>query len=159
MMKTPHRFLRVVALAILLTLGTNDLAMATSSRSAGDYSLSTGPRFQLTSNKVHKNVRYTFTLVNGSSREILIRDVGRGGAGLQLLKTAGWTKTQMIRPHKSMRETLSFHVSNCSKVPKGSWPLTMEASWKLSKWRLVSLQPVSPGSLEWQTFLADSVCS
>jgi hypothetical protein len=153
-----NRLLRTTALIALLTLGASGPAMATGSRSANSYDLSTGPTFQSGGDRIHRNVTYTFTIVNGSSRDVLIRRVGQSGPGLKLLIPSGWEDTRTIRPHKSISETVKFHVSNCAKVPKGTWPLTMDASWNTGTWQRVSLQLTTAGPLQWQKFIADSVC-
>ena len=159
-----------VSLVAVLTLGTGDLVMATGFPSASRYALSAGPTFQAYGDRIHRYVSYTFTLVNGSSRKILIRKIGQNGPGLQLLVPSGSGKTQKlvppsgvgttqtVSPHKSIRLTVWFHVSDCAKVPKGSWPLTMDVAWSTSKWQRVNLQIASAGSMRWQKFIADSVC-
>lgn len=160
----------IVSLVAVLALGTGDLAMATGFPSASKYDLSTGPTFRSYGDRIHKYISYTFTLVNGSSREVLIRKIGQNGPGLQLLVPSGSGKTQKfippsglgtthtVPPHKSIRLTVWFHVTDCAKVLKGSWPLTMDAAWSASKRQRVNLQISSAGSMQWQNFIADSVC-
>lgn len=159
MMKSQSHLCQVGVLTVILTLGTCGLAMAAGIHSASDYSLSTGPRFQTTGDRTHKNVSYTFSLVNGNSRDVLVRDVGQSGPGLQLIVPSGWGKTRTVLPHKSMNLTVTFHVSDCVKVPTGSWPLKMQVAWKAGKWQLVNLQMTNAGSMQWQKFIANSVCS
>jgi hypothetical protein len=165
------RLLRIGALAAVLTLGVSDLAMAAGIRSASDYFLSTGPTYQMYGDRIHRYVSYTFSLVNGSSRAVLIRKVGQNGPGLQLLvpsgsgmtqkliPPSGLGKTHTVLPHKSIRLTVWFYVSECAKVPKGSWPLAMDAAWRTSTWQRVGLQMQSAGSVQWQRSLTGFVCS
>lgn len=109
---------------------------------------------------VHRNVNYTFTIGTGSSREVLVREFGRCGPGLQLLIASGWRTTRIIAPHKSIGVTLRYHVSKCAKVPNGDWPLKLEVSWNGKAWHTITVQMNNsgPGSLEWQKSIADSVC-
>lgn len=171
MTKAQCRFLLIGALAGVLTLSTGDLAMATGIRSADDYFLSTGPTYQAYGDRIHQYVSETFTLTNGNSRDVLVRRIGQNGPGLQLLVSSGSGKTQklippsgpgktrIVPPHKSIRLTVWYHVSDCAKVPKGSWPLTMDVAWSSGKWQRVGLQMPSTPSVQWQMALTGWVCS
>jgi len=160
----------VTSLLAVLILGTGDLAMAAGTRSADSRFLSTGPDFQTYSDSGHKYVSETFTLVNGNSREILVRKIGQNGPGLQLLVPSGSRTTQKLIPpsgsgathavlrHKSIRLTVWYHVSDCAKVPRGSWPLTMDVAWTAGKWQRVRLQMPSNSSVPWPRSLTNLVC-
>ena len=160
----------VVSLVAVLTLGTGNLAMASGISSANDHFLSTGPTFQMSGDRIDKYVSETFTLVNGNAREILVREIGQNGPGLQLLVSSGSGKTQklippsgpgrtqFVPPHKSIRLTVWYYVSDCVKVPKGSWPLTMDIAWSSGKWQRVSLQMPSDPSVPWPRSMTDFVC-
>jgi hypothetical protein len=147
-----------LALALVLTLSTADLALAAGIRSASGYNLSTGPAFRVTGDTIHRNASYTFTLVNGSSREVLVRNIGQVGPGLRLLVPSGGEKNRTVLPHKSISVTIEYHVSDCATVPTGSWPLTIDAAWKAGKWQRVSLQLLNAGSMQWQKFIAHAAC-
>lgn len=159
----------VVSLVTALILGAGNTAMASGIRSANDYSLSTGPTYQKSGDRIHRYVSETFTLVNGNAREILIRKVGQDGPGLQLLVSSGSGKaqkltaptgpgrTKIVPPHRSTRLTVWFRVSDCVKVPRGSWPLTMDVARNSGKWQRISLQMPS-GSVPWPRSMTDSVC-
>ena len=120
----------VVSLVVLLALGTGNPAMAARTRSSSDYSLSTGPTYQMSGDRVHKYVSETFTLTNGNSREVLIRMIGQNGPGLQLrvpsgsgttqklIPSTGMERMQIVPVHKSIRLRVWYHVSDCAKVPK-----------------------------------------
>jgi hypothetical protein len=161
----------ILILASLQIFGTADLAMATGNLSANIYGLTTGPTFQSYGDRIHRYVSYTFTLVNGSSRDVDVRHIGQNGPGLQLLVAVrsgtgsklvpltGLGKIQIVPAHRSIRLTVWFHVSNCTAVPKSFWPLTMDAGWSTKKLQRVSLQMSSASSLQWQKSLSDSVCS
>ena len=160
----------IFALVAVLTFGSVAPVMAAGYQSASKYALSTGPTFQTYGDSIHKYVSYTFTLVNGSSRQVLIRKIGQNGPGLQLLiasRSGGrqtlspksrTRTTKKVLPHKSIRLTVWFHVSDCAKVPNGDWPLAMDVSWNARTWQRVNLQMTSAGSMQWQKFIADSVC-
>jgi len=159
----------VVVLVAVLTLGVGNVAMASGIRDADAYFLSTGPTYQMSGDRIHKYVSETFTLVNGNAREILVRKVGQNGLGLQLLVSAGSGKaqkltapsgpgrTKVVPPHKSIRLTVWYHVSDCAKIPKVSWPLTMDVAWSSGRWQRVSLQMPS-GSVPWPRSMTDFVC-
>ena len=161
----------IASLIAVLTLGTGNVAMAAGIRSANDYFLSTGPTYQVSGDKIHEYVSETFTLVNGNSREILVRKIGQNGPGLQLLVSSGLGKsqklippfgpgkTQSVPPHKSIRFTVWYHVSDCAAVPKGSWSLTLDVAWRSGKWQRVSLQMPSDPSVPWPRSMTDFVCS
>ena len=164
----------VVGVILILTslqiLVTGVPAMASGFPNANTYGLTTGPTFQTYADPVHKYVSYTFTLVNGSSRDADIRQIGQNGPGMQLLVSVGSGmasklvpptgpgRIQTVLAHKSLRLTVWFRISNCATVPKGSWPLKMDVGWSTQKLLRVSLTMTSAGSLQWQKFLADSVC-
>lgn len=160
----------VVSLVVLLALGTGNPAMAARIRSASDYSLSTGPTYQMSGDRVHKYVSETFTLTNGNSREVLIRMIGQNGPGVQLrvpsgsgrtqklIPSTGSGKMQIVPPHKSIRLRVWYHVSDCAKVPKGSWPLTMDVAWSSGRWQRISLQMPSGASVPWPRSMTDLVC-
>ena len=164
------RLFRTGVLAAVLTLSASNLVSAAGIRSASHYFLSTGPTIQGFGDRTHKNVSETFTLVNGNSRIVLVREIGQNGPGLKLLVSSGSGTTQKliarsgpgttqrIPPHKSIRLTVWYHVSNCAKVPKGSWPLTMDVAWNSGKWRRVSLQMPSGASVPWPRSITDWVC-
>lgn len=157
-------------LVCALALSTVNLVTAAETRSANDYFLSTGPGYELYGDSSHKYVSETFTLVNGNNRSILIRKIGQNGPGLQLLvpsgsgksqklvSPSGMGKTRTVSAHKSIRLTVWYHVSQCSKVPKGVWPLTMDVAWHASKWQRVSLQMPSDPAAPWPRYLTDLVC-
>jgi hypothetical protein len=147
------------ALVGLLVLVVSTSASAISTRSEGFYFLSTGDSFQINSDSAHRNAGYTFTLETGSSREVLVRDIGRSGPGLQLQKPTTLRQTRVIPPHESISITLHYHVSSCAKVPKGDWPLELEVAWKSGKWYRVKVQMLNAGlSLQWQKSIANGVC-
>lgn len=94
--------------------------MVAGAKSAAGYSLSIGATYQMTGDRVHKFVSYTFTLVNGTSREVLVRQFGRNDPDLALpVPTGTGTKqkliapsepeqTQIVPPHESLRLTIWF---------------------------------------------------
>jgi hypothetical protein len=161
----------VVTLVAVLTLGTGTLALADGVRGASDYFLSTGPTYSMSGDRVHKYVSETFTLTNGNSREVLVRRIGRNGPGLQLLVSTGSGmnqklappsrpgKTRIVPPHKSIRLTVWYHVSDCAKIPKGPWPLTMDVAWSTAKWQRVNLQLPSVPTVPWPRSMTDWSCS
>jgi hypothetical protein len=168
-LRSKSRLIRIGSLAVLIILGASP-AMATGIRSADTYFLSTGPTFQMFGDRLHKDVSYTFTLVNGNSRKVFVREIGQNGPGLELLvpRRSGTTQrllppsepgvTHALQAHKSIRLTVWFHVSNCATVPRGSWPLTIDVAWSSGKWQRVGLRMTSGLSVQWQKSLADLVC-
>jgi hypothetical protein len=152
-----------VSLVAVLTLGIGNLAMASGIRSANDYFLSTGPTFEVRGDRIHKNVSETFTIVNGNSRTVLVRQIGQNGPGLQLLiphkliPLSGAGPTHKVPPHGSIQLIIWYHVSDCAGVPKGSRSLTMEVAWTSGKWQRVSLQMPS-GPVPWPRSMTDLVC-
>jgi hypothetical protein len=158
MSKAICRFLGVVVLVVGLILGTVDLSTASSGQNASRFNLSPGRTFQTTADRIHQNVSYTFTLVNGSSREVFVRKFGANGPGLKLLVPHDWTNLRTIGPHKSIGVTVRYHIGDCNEVPRTPWPLPLEVSLKTGKWQLASLHLLSAGSIQWQKFLADAVC-
>jgi hypothetical protein len=165
-----RRLIGIGTLVIVFAVSTGSPVMAAGNRSASVFLLSTGSTYQMSGDRIHKYVSYTFTLLNGSSRQVLVNKIGQNGPGLQLLvpsgsgmtqklvPSSGPGKTQTIPPHKSIRLTVWFRVSDCATVPKGSWPLTMEAAWSSGKWQRVSLGLTSGLSVQWQKSLANLVC-
>ncbi len=168
--KSKRYLVRAVAFVLAFSLGGVNLALAAGTPSASIFSLSTGPKTQTTSDRVHKLVSFTFTLVNGESREILIRQVGQNAPGLQLLipigtgtkqkliPPSGPGKTRAIPAHKSILLTVWYHVSDCAKVPKGPWPLTVDLAWSSGKWQRAALQMPS-ASVPWPRSVTGFVCS
>ena len=168
-LKSDRRLIRIGSLAVMIILGASP-AMATGIRSADTYFLSTGPRYQMFGDRLHKDVSYTFTLVNGNSRKVFVREIGQNGPGLELLVPRGsGTNQRLLRPsepgvthqiqaHKSIRLTVWFHVSKCATVPRGSWPITIDVASSLGKWQRVGLRMTSRPSVQWQKSLADLVC-
>jgi hypothetical protein len=153
------RFTALAALVLCPTFGTSaSLAAASNIRSAADYGLSTGPTFQSTGDKSDKDVRYTFTLVNGSSREIRVRIIKQSGQGLSLILPTRSILTRTIHSHQSISMTINLHVRNCSEVQNSTWPLTIDYSTNSINWQVVELAMTSAGDLQWQKFLANSVC-
>lgn len=160
----------IVSLVVILTIGASNLAAASGTRSASNYSLSPGPNFQTYADVGHKYVSESFSLVNGNSRKLLVRGIGQSGPGLQLLiptgsgvaekliPPSGPGMTKTVPPHKSIRLTVWLHVIDCAKVPKGSWPLTMDVAWTSGKWQRVSLQMPSGRLAPWPRSLTDLVC-
>lgn len=160
----------VVSLVAVLTFGAVNLAVAAGIHNASDYFLSTGPTYQEYGDSVHRFVSETFTLTNGNSREVLVRGIGRNGPGMQLrvssgsgsaqklLPPLGPGTTRIVPPHKSIRLTVWYHVSNCAKVPKASWPLTMDVAWSSGKWQQITLQVPSGPSVLWPRSLTSLVC-
>ena len=165
-----RRLAKVAALVTALVLSTVNMADAAGTPSASKYSLSTGPTYQSTGDKVHRFVSFTFTIVNGNSREIRIRQIGRNGPGLQLLVPAGSGMNQKFIPptgpgvtrvipaHKSIRLTVWYRVSDCAKVPHGSWPLAMNVAWSSGQWQQVALQMPS-AYVPWPRSITGFVCS
>lgn len=163
------RRFQVGALAVALTLSAGSAAMAAGVRRASAYFLSTGPTVHLYGDRIHRDVRYDFTLVNGNARSVLVRTIGQNGPGLELLvprgsatgrlvPPAGPGPTYAVRAHASIRLTVLFHVSDCAAVPKGSWPLTMDVAWSPGKWQRVALPLAPRGSVPWPRSLVAFVC-
>jgi len=169
-LKSNRGLFRIGVLAIALTVGVSSFAMAAGIRSARAYFLSAGPTFQMYGDRIHKDVSYTFTLVNGNSRRVLVRKIGQNGPGLELLvprgtgtmqklvSPSGPGTTHTIQAHKSIRVTVWFHVSDCATIPRGSWPLMMDAAWSPGNWERVGLQMTGGLSVQWQKSLANLVC-
>ena len=165
-----RRHIRIGALAVMLALGAGSSVAAAGIRSASTYFLSSGSTIQMSGDRIHKDVSYVFTLVNGNARKVFVRGIGRSGPGLELLVPRGSGTTMRLDPpsgpgtthtvpaHKSIRLTVWFHVSDCSTVPRGSWPLTMDVAWSPGKWNRVGLQMTSGLSVQWQKSLANLVC-
>ena len=160
----------VVSLVVVLALGTGNPAMAAGIRSASNYFLSTGPTYQMSGDRVHQYVSETFTFTNGISREVRIRMIGQNGPGLRLrvpsgsrttqklIPSTGSEKVQTVPPHKSIRLRVWYYISDCARVPKGIWPLTMDVAWSSGKWQRVSLQMPSGLSVPWLRSMTDLVC-
>jgi hypothetical protein len=154
-----RRTVTALLLLSVLTLVTAVPAFAAGTPNAGTYFLSTGRNFHTYADTVQRNVSYTFTIETGSSHEVLLREFGRSGPGLQLLISSTWRTTRIIAPHKSISVTVRYHVIDCAEVPGGNWPLKVEASWNGGEWHVITVQIPSAGLGEWQKSIADSVCS
>jgi hypothetical protein len=144
-------------LAMLTSLAAGPASASPHSQTAGDYFLSTGPSFQESGGVTHHNVTLTFSLETGASREVFIRDVGRSGPGLQLVKPSWWRTMQVIPPHETIVETIQYHISDCAKVPKGNWPLQLQVWGGAGKWHVITVQ-MAAFTDQWQQSLADFVC-
>lgn len=143
---------------------------AAGSHSASSYALSTGPTFGVFGDKLHKNVSETFSIVNGNSRQVFIEKIGKNGPGLQLLVASGFGKTRKLEvpsgarriyripAHKSLRITVWYHVTDCAKVPTGSWPLSLDVAWNSENWRRVNLQISATPSVPWPKSMTRWVC-
>ncbi len=168
--RLPARLAALAALAAAFALSTVNFAAAAGTPSASIYSLSPGPKTQTTSDRIHKIVSYTFTVVNGNSRRVLLRRIGQNVPGLELLvpngsgtkqnliPPSGPGKTHVIRAHMSITLTVWYRVSDCANVPKGPWPLAMDVAWSSEKWQRVALQLPS-ASVPWPKSLTSFVCS
>ncbi len=160
----------IVPLVAVVTVGSVNLAMAAGVRSASDYSLSTGPTYQLSGDRIHQYVSETFTLVNANLRRVLVRTIGQNGPGLQLRVLTGSGTTQKliprrgpgtmyaVPPHESIRLRVWYHVTDCAAVPKGRWPLTMDVAWRSGKWQRVTLQMPRGLVAPWPRSMTDFVC-
>lgn len=160
----------LLLLVAVLTLGAVGAAVASGTLNANNYLLSMGPTFQMTGDRVHENVSYTFTLINGNSSNVLVRGVGRSVPGLELLVPTGSGmkqklipltgpgKTQIVPPHGAIRLTVWYHISDCAKVPKRSWPLTLSAAWGSERWQSVSIS-VPSGAVPWPRSVTEFICS
>ena len=171
-METPRRpTVSVTVLVVVgVALGAVNLAMAAGIPRASRYFLSTGPTYQLSGDRVHKYVSETFTLVNGGSRQVLVRRIGQNGSGLQLLVTEGSGKTQTlipstgsgptrsIPPHASLWLRVWCHVTDCATVPRGRWPLILEVARRRGEWQRVSVSMPSGPSVPWPRSMTDLVC-
>ncbi len=151
----------LVTLVAVLSIGASVSAAATRTRSASYYFLSAGPSWSTFFDPHHHNFTEMFTLVNGNSRDAYVRRVGSNGPGLQLLNTpVQRSNIETILPHRSVRLVVSFHVSNCALVPKGSWPLTMDFAWRVTgTWHRISLQMESGPSSPWPRSETASLCT
>jgi hypothetical protein len=159
-----------VVLVVGVTLGAANLATAAGIPSARRYSLSTGPTYQLSGDRIHRDVSETFTLVNGSSHRVLVRRIGLNGSGLQLLAAegSGTTRTlipstgsgptRSIPPHASLRLRVWYHVTDCATVPKGRWPLTLEVARDRGRWQRVRVSMPSGPPVPWPRSMTDLVC-
>jgi hypothetical protein len=157
--KLAHRILILGAFVASMCSGASQVAGASSSgRSASDYGLSTGPIFQSTGDKLDMDVSYTFTLVNGSSQNVRVRVINENGRGLAVIVPPHSNETRDILSHRSIKETIDLHVSSCGAVRNAPWPLPIEVSSSSNGWRVVSVDMTSAGPLQWQKFLANSVC-
>ena len=168
--KFHRRFVMSIVLTAVLTLEIVSVAAAQGAQSINNFSLTTGATYQMTGDRLHKYVSYTFTLLNGDSREVLVREISRNVPGLQslvptgskmdqkLIPSKGPGIAQLVPPHKALRLTVWFYVSDCANIPKVSWPLTLYAAWRGGKWQRVRIQ-ISSGSVPWPRSLTSFVCS
>jgi hypothetical protein len=148
--------IRTVTVLAVVTLASTTAAYAIGTRSAGDYHLSN--QGEIVFIHVGRNVNFTFTLETGSSREVLLRDIGQSGPGIQLRTSSGWSTTRVIAPHKSITVTLKYRIIDCARVPKHDWPLRLEARWESGKWYSISVQITTFEGIPWQTYIAETVC-
>jgi hypothetical protein len=150
----------LLLLPSVLALVTSAPTLASGAPNGETYFLSTGGDFGIYADTVHRNVSYTFTIETGSSHEVLVREIGRSGPGLQLLIPSTWRTKRVIAPHKSISITIRYHVSDCATVPGGDWPLRLEASWSGGVWHMITVQMPNFGTSapEWQKSIGDSVC-
>ena len=166
-----RRMLTLALVSYVAIFGSGTSAAAAKIRNASDYFLSTGPTSQSTVDVQHRNVSETFSLVNGNSRNVYVRRIGADGPGLVLRKSTGAAltggltlptgpgMTWTVPPHQSIQLAVSFHVSDCSKVPKGAIPLTLDVAWRLGNWHRVSLQMPSEPLSPWPRSLTSLVCT
>ena len=167
--KSQGRLPVLALLVVIFTLGTVNVAIASGAQNANNYSLSTGSTFQMTGDRVHKNVSYTFTLINGNSSDVLVRDIGHSVPGLELLVPTGSGmkqklipptgpgKAKIVLPHGAIRLTVWYHISDCAKVPKSSWPLTLSAAGESGNWQRVSIS-IPSGTVPWPMSLTAFIC-
>ncbi len=161
---------RICVCASGITFLACTAVFAAEGQSASSYSLSTGPTFEVYGDKLHRNVSETFSIVNGSSRQVFIEKIGKNGPGLQLLVASGSGKIKKLEvpsgtrriyrlpAHKSLRITVWYHVTDCAKVPTGSWPLSLDVAWNSENWRRVNLQMPGTPSVPWPKSMTRWVC-
>lgn len=146
-----------IIILVLNSIG-NAPAIALGLRSASQYDIYSGNSFQTYSDKVNRFVSYTFTLANGSSDDFLVKDIGRSGPGIRLVKTKNWSRSRDIKAHSSIDVSISFHVDDCVLVPKNFWPVTLDIYSASTKWHRVTLGLLTAGSRQWQSYLVEAVC-
>ena len=158
-MRPPSKSL-AQALCVLLLLGplgatAADGAAVNSSHFGLDESL----RWGGSGDTLRHDATYTFRLLNYSKNTVRVRYIGRSGNGLELLKPPGWVQGRTIPPHGSIPVTLSYHVTDCAGVVRGSWPLVFQASRIPGVWRWLSLS-LTPlgGASQWQESVAREAC-
>lgn len=158
-MKRPSA-IALATLVAVAAIGVSVPAAAGQTRNASEYFLSAGPSSSTFFDPHHRDFTETFTLVNGNSRKAYVRRVGSDGPGLQLLSSpTQQSNIETILPHKSVRLVVSFHVSDCSLVPKSSWPLTMDFSWRITGvWHRVSLRMQGDPSSSWPWSETSHLC-
>ncbi len=162
--------LRISVLAFGMTLLVCTPVFAAGGQSASSFSLSTGPTFGVSGDKLHKNVSETFSIVNGNSRQVFLEKIGKNGPGLELLVASGSGKTRKLEvpsgtrriyripAHKSLRITVWYHVTDCATVPTSSWPLSLDVAWNSANWRRVNLQMPGTPSVPWPRSMTRWVC-
>ncbi len=158
-MRLPVKSL-VRTLGVLLLLGPLGATAADGAAvDASHFGLDESLRWGGSGDTVRHDATYTFRLLNYSKNPVRVRYIGRSGKGLELLKPPGWAEGRTIRPHGSVPVTLSYHVTDCAGVVRGSWPLVFQASRISGVWRWLSLSltPLS-GASQWQESVAREAC-
>ncbi|WP_144119289.1 hypothetical protein [Catellatospora sichuanensis] len=71
----------------------------------------------------------TFSLHNDGFTDVTVVEVGRSGPGFELQRVDG--VPVLLLPGESVRVTLVWRVTDCARVPTGSWPVPVRAvTWR-----------------------------
>jgi hypothetical protein len=120
--------------------------------------LSDGESFTSTEDPIHRIVTYSFPLVNSNSSEVFIRHMGSNVPGLALVTTPAWSTQRPDPAGGSLRETITYHVSTCSLVPRGVVYITFQARTFSGVWQTLRLSLAGDGVHPWQITIIQSVC-
>lgn len=166
--RTRRRLLGAAILVVLLIVAGGygwHLGLLTPRLRAGMNSYSTSP----------DQVTVDLTLTNGNaSAPVEVRDLGRGGPGLELIDSIGST-SDILAPGEAMTVTLVYRITDCDEVPRESWPVPVEVArwWGIQTVDVHPPEQVSldapdgersfsgrdPYAVGWQRYLAELACT
>jgi DsbC/DsbD-like thiol-disulfide interchange protein len=118
--------------------------------------LTVGNAFRIAGDPTRMRADYRFSLTNNGTTTVTITNLGRSGAGLDLLRVR--PQRTELAPGKSVTVTLTYRVSGCASVTRMAWPLpiTARASGRTTA-GYVDLRSTGPHK-KWQQDLSDVVC-
>ena len=121
--------------------------------------LTDGGNFTSAEDSIHRIVTYSFPLENSNSSEVFIRHMGSNVPGLSLVKTSAWSTQRPDPGDGSLRETITYHVTSCSLVPRGVVYVTFQARTFSGVWQTLRMSFTGDGLHSWQVTIIQSVCS
>jgi hypothetical protein len=104
---------------------------------------------------------YTFSIRNDGERALLITFPGPSTLppGTTMNGASASSSVASVNSGRSQSLTLSFHIDDCRKVPKASWPIIMQARERGSESiGYVTIDPPGEGAASWQQTAVSQFC-